>query len=114
MIGDREELRQMLLDERDKLRRELEALPVLARENLGYGNHMADDATEAFEQAAGMALRRNLEHTLRQVEEALNRFEAGTYGVCQRCGEPIDLARLEALPYATLCIRCQQHSEYRR
>ncbi|MGQ9458736.1 MAG: TraR/DksA family transcriptional regulator [Anaerolineae bacterium] len=113
MIRDREELRQMLLEEREKLRQSLEALPVLARENLGYGNHMADDATEAFDQAAGLALRRNLEQTLRQVEEALDRFEAGTYGICQRCGEPIDLARLEALPHATLCLRCQQRSRYR-
>jgi DnaK suppressor protein len=113
MIRDREELRQMLLEEREKLRQSLEALPTLARENLGYGNHMADDATEAFDQAAGLALRRNLEQTLRRVEEALDRFEAGTYGICQRCGQPIDLARLEALPYATLCLRCQQRSQYR-
>lgn len=113
MIRDREELRQMLLEEREKLRQGLEALPVQTQGNLGYGNHMADDATEAFDQAAGLALRRNLQETLRKVEEALERFEAGTYGICQRCGEPIDLARLEALPYATLCFRCQQHSKYR-
>lgn len=103
----------MLLEEQGKLRQSLEALPVQARESLGYGNHMADDATEAFDQAAGLALRRNLEQTLRQVEEALDRFEAGTYGICQQCGQPIDLARLEALPYATLCLRCQQRRKYR-
>ncbi len=113
MIRDREELRQMLLEEREKLRQSLRSLPRPARESLGYGNHMADDATEAFDQAAELALRRNLEQTLRQVEEALERFEAGTYGTCQRCGQPIDLARLEALPHATLCLRCQQHSKYR-
>lgn len=104
----------MLLLEQAKLRRELENLPTGSHESLGYGNHMADDATEAFEQAASLALRRNLEATLQKVEAALQRFEAGTYGVCQSCGKAIDLARLEALPYATLCIQCQQRSEYPR
>ncbi|MGQ9586301.1 MAG: TraR/DksA family transcriptional regulator [Anaerolineae bacterium] len=113
MIRDREELRQMLLDERAKLQRELTSLPVVSRGNLGYGNHMADDATEAFDQAAGLALRRNLETTLEKIQEALRRFDMGTYGACEACGHPIDLARLEALPYARLCIQCQQRSEYR-
>jgi len=113
MIRERQELRQMLLDEQAKLQRGLESLPVVSRESLGYGNHMADDATEAFEQAAGLALRGNLKSTLRKVQEALQRFDAGTYGTCGACGRAIDLARLEVLPYARLCFQCQQRSEYR-
>jgi RNA polymerase-binding protein DksA len=69
---------------------------------------MADDATEAFEQAKGLALRQNAEQLLAQVTDALERFEQGSYGICERCGVEIDPARLEALPYATLCLRCQQ------
>jgi len=80
-------------------------------ENLGYGNHMADDATEAFEQAKDMALLQNAQRLLQQVRDALRRLEDGTYGKCESCHEPIDPARLEALPYLTLCLRCQQRLE---
>jgi DnaK suppressor protein len=79
--------------------------------NLGYGNHMADDASEAFEQAKDLALRQNAQQLLAQVEEALARFERGTYGICQQCRQEIDPARLEALPYANLCLRCQQRNK---
>jgi DnaK suppressor protein len=79
--------------------------------NLGYGNHMADDASEAFEQAKDLALRQNAEQLLAQVKEALARFERGTYGICQQCRKEIDPARLEALPYANLCLRCQRRNK---
>jgi RNA polymerase-binding protein DksA len=72
---------------------------------------MADDGTEAFDQAAGLALHLNEQSLLAQVEDALERMDKGTYGVCERCGEEIDYARLEAIPHASLCIRCQQHLE---
>jgi DnaK suppressor protein len=48
---------------------------------------------------------------LAQVQDALARFDDGTYGVCEGCHQAIDPARLEALPYATLCLRCQQRLE---
>ncbi|NLE76099.1 MAG: conjugal transfer protein TraR [Chloroflexi bacterium] len=112
MIRDREELRRTLIEEQQKLLEQLQQAKTVTSESLGYGNHMADDATEAFDQAAGIALRQNLEKTLRRVQEALRRFDEGTYGVCDDCRQPIDLARLEALPYVTLCIQCQQRREY--
>lgn len=46
--------------------------------------------------------------TLIQVEEALERIENGTYGQCESCGDMIPIERLEFLPYATLCVACQQ------
>ena len=114
MASKREKLKMRLEAERERLLNELSQTNVVVeRENLGYGNHMADDATEAFEQAKDLALRQNLERLLDQVEDALERFEAGTYGVCEQCGEEIDPARLKALPYATLCLSCQQHREIR-
>jgi RNA polymerase-binding protein DksA len=79
--------------------------------NLGYGNHMADDATEAFEQAKELALHQNAKQLLSQVTDALRRFEEGTYGSCTLCGAEIDPARLRALPYATLCLHCQQRQK---
>jgi len=48
---------------------------------------------------------------LKQVESALARFEDGTYGLCRDCGRPVDPARLEALPYAQLCLDCQSKQE---
>lgn len=103
--------RRRLKAERDRLKAELAHYKVFAEGNLGLGNHMADDGTEAFDQAAGLALQRNQQRLLEAVERALERIEAGTYGVCERCGEAIDLARLKALPYAIYCIDCQSRIE---
>jgi RNA polymerase-binding protein DksA len=103
-----EVLRSFLEDERARLESLIAQLDAEGGANLGYGNHMADDASEAFEQAKELALHQNAKQVLAQVTDALNRFEQGTYGSCDRCGEEIDPARLKALPYATLCLHCQQ------
>ena len=101
-------LRSYLEDEKTRLETAIAQADAEGARNLGYGNHMADDASEAFEQAKVLALRQNAEHLLAQVTDALERFEQGSYGTCERCGHDIDPARLKALPYATLCLRCQQ------
>jgi DnaK suppressor protein len=77
----------------------------------GVGNHFADDATEMEQQETALSLRRNTERLLAQVDHALERVAAGTYGFCERCGKPIPLERLEARPYATLCIEDQAREE---
>jgi DnaK suppressor protein len=104
-------LRSYLEDERARLQVLIAQMDSEGGENLGYGNHMADDATEAFEQAKELALHQNARQLLTQVTDALERFEQGTYGICERCGEDIDPARLEALPYATLCLQCQKRAK---
>ena len=109
----KEKLRIRLEAERERLLAELGRANIPERDNLGYGNHMADDATEVFEQAKDLALRQNLERLMEQVEDALERFAAGTYGLCEQCRKEIDPARLKALPYATLCLSCQQRREIR-
>jgi len=101
-------LRSFLEDERGRLETVISQIDAEGRKNLGYGNHMADDASEAFEQAKDLALRQNAEQMLVQVGDALERFDQGTYGICEHCSAEIDPARLKALPYATLCLRCQQ------
>jgi DnaK suppressor protein len=103
-----EVLRLYLEDERVRLEAVVAQIDADGTKNLGYGNHMADDATEAFEQAKDLALRNNAEQLLAQVTDALNHFDVGTYGICEQCREEIDPARLKALPYATHCLRCQQ------
>ena len=111
MAVSHEILRQRLEDQRARLLDEISQFRISGRDNLGYGNHQADDATDAFEQAKELSLLQNSERVLAQVEAALGRFERGAYGFCERCGQPIDPARLKALPYATLCMSCQQRSE---
>jgi DnaK suppressor protein len=52
-----------------------------------------------------------LEHKLRDIDAALRSIEKGRYGICERCDQPIEVARLEVKPDATLCLKCQQEVE---
>jgi RNA polymerase-binding transcription factor DksA len=71
---------------------------------------MADLGTDAFEQELTLNLLGNKRGVLEQIEAALNR-EDGTYGQCEACGKAIPSARLEAIPYTTLCIKCASRQE---
>jgi phage/conjugal plasmid C-4 type zinc finger TraR family protein len=106
-------IKKQLEDERSRLQQELTALktPMDERERPGYGTHMADDATDVFEQARDLAVRQRLQRTLEDVNRALEKMGNGTYRKCDRCGGPIDPARLKALPHATLCKSCQAKLE---
>ena len=104
-------LRSVLEAEQARLLAMIAQMEIESDDSLGYSNHMADDATEAFEQAKDLALLQNAQRLLEQVRDALERLDDGTYGQCESCGESIDPARLEALPHATLCLRCQQRLE---
>ena len=68
--------------------------------------HMADLGSDNFEQEFTLSLMQTDEATLAQVESALERVEEGTYGVCEECGIRIPKKRLEAVPYAVMCVRC--------
>jgi RNA polymerase-binding protein DksA len=74
----------------------------------GVGNHMADEANDTTEQETTMALQNEAQQTLAQINEALARLDAGTYGTCANCGKKIPEARLEARPFAIYDIACQQ------
>jgi DnaK suppressor protein len=80
----------------------------------GVGNHMADDANETFEQEAMLTIELNVRKHLDQVNSALDRIEAGTYGICANCGKPINPARLEARPSSLYDIDCQQLADMGR
>ena len=105
-----DKLKEKLVEKRDRLTVELDGLKTNSEVSVGYGNHMADDASYAFEQTKSLALHQNTKSLLAQVNAALVRFENGTFGVCENCGQSIDPARLEAIPYASLCIQCAQAS----
>ena len=105
-------LRGYLLEEQASLLQQLTSLENSVQEaNVGLGNHMAEDATAAFDQATAVSLRRGQALALKEVENALRRMEEGAYGRCERCGVEIDFARLKAVPQATLCMTCQRQAE---
>lgn len=68
--------------------------------------HPADLGTDNFEEELTLDLIETEEQLLREVLDALDRIERGTYGRCENCHRPISRERLEALPYARYCIRC--------
>jgi DnaK suppressor protein len=76
------------------------------REGSPFGKR-EEGATEAFELEKRLALERRLTDALVEVEHALKKYEAGTYGICDLCSRPIGSARLEALPQAILCLECK-------
>ena len=101
-----ETARELLLAERERLREEL-ADGVVAPGPMTYGSQAAA-ATQVFEQQRDLALRERNQQHLADVEAALERVAAGTYGSCVRCGSAIAVERLEALPWAAYCIDCQR------
>jgi DnaK suppressor protein len=74
-------------------------------------NHLGDIATATFDREMASTLEDNSTHVLNEIDAALARIEDGTYGTCQACGRPIDGERLEALPWATLCIDDKRKQE---
>ena len=75
--------------------------------------HMADIGSDNFEQEFTLSLMENDGGTLTQIEASLERIEEGSYGQCEECGMKIPKSRLNAIPYATLCVRCAQQQEKR-
>jgi RNA polymerase-binding transcription factor len=96
----------LLRQEYERLKAEIQHLGLLTSGEREDGNDEADHANLAVEQSRSFALKRQLEAILVQVEHALHRLESGTYGLCERCGSLIHPERLQALPYASLCINC--------
>lgn len=106
-------LRLLLEDEKKRLVGELEQLQdtsrpaEVRREGSPFGKR-EEEATESFELEKRLALQRQAAERLAEVEHALRKFEEGTYGLCDSCGQPIDPARLEVLPQASLCMDCKE------
>lgn len=76
-----------------------------------YDNHPADLGSEMFERSKDLALRDNLQIQLVKINDALQAIDAGTYGKCSECGNPISEERLTAMPSTTLCLECKAKEE---
>jgi DnaK suppressor protein len=72
----------------------------------GFGKRIGDGTIEAVGRLTEIGVGRTLESTLARTERALAKLDEGTYGVCDRCGEPIAPPRLEAMPDSVLCLAC--------
>ena len=112
MTTDFNPLRWRLETERKRLIEELERLKtnVCAADERRKGSPYSNEdeaATESSELEKRLALDKRIRDQLAEVEHALHKFEQGTYGLCDACGQPIDPARLEALPQANLCLSCK-------
>jgi len=105
-------LRSRLEMEHKRLVEELEQLKADARpaedrrEGSPFGKR-EEEANEALELERRVSLERRIRDSLVEVEHALHKFEDESYGLCDNCGQPIDPARLEALPQASLCLNCK-------
>lgn len=98
-------IREALLQERARLVADVEET-IQAPGQMTYGSQAAA-ASQVFEQQRDLALRDRATQQLALVDAALARLDAGTFGACLRCGRPIAVGRLEALPWAAHCIDCQ-------
>jgi DnaK suppressor protein len=108
---DLDHFRSKLESERERLSGALEAVnhkSSLADEtgdlSSGPGDHLADNATETFMRELDGGLEENAAHLLAEIDAALARVANGSFGTCTVCGRPIGADRLEAIPWATLCI----------
>ena len=105
-------IRSRLEGEREHLTRDLEQLVARGRpaderrEGSPFGKR-EEEATEAADLETRLELERRTRDQMAAVEHALAKIDAGTYGFCDVCGQPINPERLEALPQASLCLDCK-------
>jgi RNA polymerase-binding protein DksA len=116
---DIEHFRQRLLEERKRV---IDAIENLHNENPGsiadetdeptfQDNHLGDIATATFDREMASSLEENSTRVLVEIDAALVRIDEGRYALCEGCGKPIGAERLEALPWATLCIEDKRKQE---
>ena len=120
MSIDTDRFRTALLEERERVEKALASLRddhsgTLDDEVEEIGatsdNHLAETATATLGREIDYTLGENSEEVLAQIDTALKRIDEGTYGTCARCGKEIAPERLEAYPWASLCIDCKREAE---
>ncbi len=120
--GKRElaDFKKLLLEERTQLERQAAEIDEssfgggqseMTGDIASFDEEFADAGTATFERERDLSLSNNVRDLIEKVNKALERIDQGTYGLCERCGRPIEKARIKALPYATLCIRDKQAEE---
>jgi RNA polymerase-binding protein DksA len=111
-----DEFRARLEAERDQLQAQLQQIEEQSFANsqsdisgeVSFDEENADAGTFTFERERDLSIENNVRDLLGKIDRALGRIDDGTYGLCSRCGKPIEKARLKALPYVDLCIKDAQ------
>ncbi|MGH2672025.1 MAG: TraR/DksA C4-type zinc finger protein [Actinomycetota bacterium] len=111
-----DDLRERLLAEQTELQEQLTTIEeqtfAASQSDLSgevsFDEENADAGTFTFERERDLSIENNVRDLMRKIQRALVRMDEGTYGICSRCGKPIEKARLKALPYADLCIKDAQ------
>jgi DnaK suppressor protein len=120
--GKRElaEIKKLLLAEREELQRQAAEIEEssfgggqseLSGDLASFDEEFADAGTATFEREKDLSLTNNIRDLTEKIDHAMELIDQGTYGLCERCGKPIEKARIKALPYATLCIKDKQAEE---
>lgn len=111
-----DELRQRLVDEKVELETQLATIEEATfagsqsdvSGEVSFDDENADAGTFTFERERDLSIENNVRDLLQKIDRAFQRMTDGTYGICSRCGRPIEKARLKALPYVDLCIKDAQ------
>lgn len=118
MTTNYEPLRAKLIQERQRVEELIEAenkkrsALTDTSDQERYGNHPGDEGTETFEKEQSLAMQGNLQIILNEVDQALHKFDNGSYGKCDECGSEIPYERLEVRPQSTLCVKCKSKVEH--
>ena len=79
-----------------------------------YSLHMADMATDNYDREFSLSLADNEQKILNRINEALEKIASSTFGLCELCEKKISKVRLKAVPYAELCVPCQEKQEKKK
>lgn len=117
--GEIKKFRGLLLEKRNELLGNVSYMEqdALREDRSDLSNmpiHMADAGTDSYEQEFTLELMDSERKLISEIDQALDRIEDGTYGICQVNGEPIPKPRLEAIPWARCCVACANIQEKRR
>ena len=106
-------LKRMLEERRDEIQQKLKSLRETIPVEAGAVRDAEEQSVDDFVQEVDFALMQMKSETLARIDEAVQRLEDGTYGLCTECAGEIAEARLKALPFAALCRDCQEQEESR-
>jgi len=114
-------IRKRLMEQREELQNQLAAIEESATGlsqsemsgEVSYDEDFADAGSFTFEREKEFSIANNVTDLRSKTDRALHRIEEGSYGTCESCGQPIESARLKALPHVTLCLKCKKAEERR-
>lgn len=106
-----EKLKKALLKEKQEIFAMLEKNREDSQKRISETGDDIDIATDSFQRELLFELTDGERNRLRQINEALEKIEKGTYGICERCGGKISKSRLKAIPYTKYCIKCSKEAQ---